>query len=234
MQRRGGLAAARPGHLKTHWHCGRFLLVAASWTWCWTNHALANPAGWTSRDYYPNCSRPCVYTYTAGFPMHVMLIPPTEMGISASYMCLLATTTNVYYHKWWQCKQNYKQTFRPQGAFISVSRYIAKYLTLLVEAGVVFIHPSGFSQISPKRFELGSWHFLTFTKTNLDIFPENSKLIAAPGAVPGHGNLGGDIRKVSVWANIVISIEHNSLHQLSKRRQQWIMRNYVHMLFLCT
>ena len=86
--------------------------------------------------------------------------------------------------------------------------------------GVVFIHPSGFSCISPKRFELGSWNFLTFPKTNLGILPENVKLIAAPGAVPGHGNSGGDIRKVSVWANIVISIEHNCLHQLSKWRQQ--------------
>ena len=37
--------------------------------------------------------------------------------------------------------------------------------------------------------------------------PKNFKLIAAPRAVPGNGNLGGDIRKVSVWANIVISID---------------------------
>ena len=52
------------------------------------------------------------------------------------------------------------------------------------------------------------------------MLPENFKLIAATGAVPGHGNLGGDIRKVSFWAIIVISIEHNCLYQLSKRRQQ--------------
>ena len=55
------------------------------------------------------------------------------------------------------------------------------------------------------------------------MYPENFKLIAATGAVPRHGNLGGDIRKVSVWANIVISVEHNCLYQLSKHRQQLIM-----------
>ena len=61
---------------------------------------------------------------------------------------------------------------------------------------------------------------MNFPKTNLGIFPENFKLIAATGAVPGHGNLGGDIRKVSFWAIIVIPIEHNCLYQLSKQRQQ--------------
>ena len=93
-------------------------------------------------------------------------------------------------------------------------------LTLLVAGGVAFIHLSGFSEISPKRLELGSRNFLTFPKTNLGILPENFKLLAATGTVPGHGNLGGDIRKVSFWAIIVISIEHNCLYQLSKRRQQ--------------
>ena len=52
------------------------------------------------------------------------------------------------------------------------------------------------------------------------MLPENFKLIAVTGAVPGHGNLGGDIRKVSFLAIIVIYIEHNCLYQLSKRRQQ--------------
>ena len=47
--------------------------------------------------------------------------------------------------------------------------------------------------------------------------PENFKLIAATGAVPGHGNLGDDIRKVSFWAIIVISIEHNCLYQVSNK-----------------
>ena len=61
---------------------------------------------------------------------------------------------------------------------------------------------------------------MTFPKTNLGIYPENFKLIAATGAVPEHDNLGGDIRKVSFWATIVISIEHSRLYQLSKRRQQ--------------
>ena len=65
------------------------------------------------------------------------------------------------------------------------------------------------------------------------MFSENFKLIAAQGAVPGHGNLGGDIRKVSVWANIVVSIEHNCLHQLSKRRQQKIMQKLcTHVVFM--
>ena len=54
----------------------------------------------------------------------------------------------------------------------------------------------------------------------MGILPENFKLIAATGAAPGHGYLGGDIRKVSFWAIIVISIEHYCLYQLSNRRQQ--------------
>ena len=63
--------------------------------------------------------------------------------------------------------------------------------------GVVFIHPSGFSGISPKRLELRGCNFLTFPKTKLGVFPENFKSISLPGAAPGHRKVGGPIREAS-------------------------------------
>ena len=39
---------------------------------------------------------------------------------------------------------------------------------------------------------------MTFPKTKLGIFPENFRLITVTGAVPGHRELVGPIRKVSL------------------------------------
>ena len=78
-------------------------------------------------------------------------------------------------------------------------------LTLLVAGGLFLSTPRVFLNISQTIWGR-ILKFLTFPKTNLGIFPENFKLIAATGTGPGHGNLGGDIRKVSLWAIIVISI----------------------------
>ena len=74
-----------------------------------------------------------------------------------------------------------------------------KYLLLnpISGRGVVFIHPSGFSGISPKPLKLRCWNFLTFPKTKLGTFPENFKFITLPGAAPEHWELGGPIREAS-------------------------------------
>ena len=57
--------------------------------------------------------------------------------------------------------------------------------------------------------------------------------MAAPGAVPGHGNLGGDIRKVfgrTSWYLLNITVCISLANDDSGR----LCKNYAHMLFLCT
>ena len=108
-----------------------------------------------------------------------------------------------------------------EGNYLKRTTYIHSLTLLVAGGGGCFYPPLGFflniSQTAWARILKFSDFF---SKTNLGILPETFKLIAATGAVPGPGNLGGDIRKVSFWAIIVICIEHNCLCQLSKRRQQ--------------
>ena len=49
---------------------------------------------------------------------------------------------------------------------------------------------------------------MTFSKTKLDIFATNFKLITVTGAVPEHRKLGGPLRKVSLLG------EHNDTDAL--------------------
>ena len=63
------------------------------------------------------------------------------------------------------------------------------------------------------------------------MLPENVKLIAAPGAVSGHGNLGGDIRKVfgrTSWYLLNITVCISLANDDSSR----LCKNYAHVVFM--
>ena len=91
--------------------------------------------------------------------------------------------------------RNYPTTWSGQAL-----RKLIPSLTFLVAGGVVFIHPSGFLEISPKRPELRCWNFLNFPKTKLGTFSENFKSIPLPGAaLQGIGNWKVLFVKRCIW-----------------------------------
>ena len=52
------------------------------------------------------------------------------------------------------------------------------------------------------------------------MFPEKFKIIAVTGSAQGHSILRGHMRYVSLWVNIVISVEVNCLYPVCERYQQ--------------